>query len=48
MILVSKGNNQLLVMPVSGVQPPKQPLKVTNYYRPAVTFTGYGYGYGGL
>jgi len=48
LILVSKGNNQLLVMPVSGVQPPKQPLKVTNYYRPAVTFTGYGYGYGGL
>ena len=48
MILVSKGNNQLYVMPVDGLPATKQPLKVTNYYRPAVTLTGYGFGYGGL
>lgn len=48
LLLVSKGNNQLFVIPVTGSQPPKQPLKVTNYYRPVITFTGYGYGYGGL
>lgn len=44
LILVSKGNNQLYVMPATGLKEPKQPLKVTNYYRPTTVLTGYGYG----
>lgn len=48
LILVSKDNNQLFVMPAEGLPATKQPLKVTNYYRPSATFSGYGYGYGGL
>lgn len=44
LILVSKGNNQMYVMPVAGLKSPKEPLKVTNYYRPTTVLTGYGYG----
>lgn len=47
-LLVSKNNSQLYIMPASGVAAGHQPLKVTDYYKPAQTYTGYGYGYGGL
>jgi len=47
-LLVSKGKSQLYVIPVNGTDANKQPLKVTDYYKPATTLNGYGYGYGGL
>lgn len=47
-LLASKNNSQLFVIPSSGFVDNKQPLKVSDYYKPATTFTGYGYGYGGL
>jgi len=47
-LLVSKNSSQLFAIPSSGFVDNKQPLKVSDYYKPATTFTGYGYGYGGL
>lgn len=45
-VLVSKNNSQLYIMsPTNSTEPP---LKITDYYKPAQTFQGYGYGYGGL
>ena len=36
-------------MPASGLSADRQPLKVTDYYKPgSQTYAGYGYGYGGL
>lgn len=47
-ILVAKNSSELYVMPTTGPIPGKQPLKITDYYKPAQSFNGYGYGYGGL
>lgn len=46
--LATKGDSELYIMPASGLSAGKQPLKVTDYYKPATTYRGYGYGYGGL
>ncbi len=46
--LVSKNNSELYIMPGSGGSTKKPPLKITDYYKPAQAFAGYGYGYGGL
>lgn len=46
--LVAKNGSELSIMPASGLAKDKQPLKVTDYYKPAQTYLGYGYGYGGL
>jgi hypothetical protein len=46
--LVSKNSSQLYIMPSGGLSGGRQPLKITDYYKPAQTFPGYGYGYGGL
>jgi len=46
-LLVSKNSSELYIMP-AGELKTKQSLKVTDYYKPAQTFNGYGYGYGGL
>jgi hypothetical protein len=43
-VLVSKRGSELAIMPASG----GTPYKITDYYKPFVNFTGYGYGYGGL
>jgi hypothetical protein len=46
-LLVSKNSSELYIMSTSG--PDKHaPLKITDYYKPAQTYQGYGYGYGGL
>jgi hypothetical protein len=45
-VLVSKTSSQLYIM--SPTNPNEPPLKITDYYKPAQTFQGYGYGYGGL
>ncbi len=46
--LVSKNSSELYIMPSNGAAAGKPPLKITDYYKPAQTFRGYGYGYGGL
>jgi len=46
--LVSKSSSELYIMPAGGMAAGKTPLKITDYYKPAQTFNGYGYGYGGL
>jgi hypothetical protein len=43
-LLVSKSSSELYVMPVAG----GTPLKITDYYKPAINYQGYGGGYGGL
>ncbi len=49
-LLVSKHSSELYILPVTttttGVAQPA--LKITDYYKPAQTYAGYGYGYGGL
>ena len=44
-VLVSKNSSELYILPATGST---SPLKVTDYYKPAVNFRGYGGGYGGL
>ncbi len=44
-LLVSKSNSELYILPRNN---PGTPLKITDYHKPAVSFSGYGYGYGGL
>ena len=43
-LLVSKSSSELYIMPVSG----GTPYKITDYYKPAINYQGYGGGYGGL
>lgn len=48
-LLVSRGGSQLSIMSASDANKGKRPpLKITDYYKPAQTYPGYGYGYGGL
>lgn len=44
-LLVTKSGSELYIMPTDGS---KLPFKVTDYYKPQLTFKGYGGGYGGL
>jgi hypothetical protein len=44
-LLVSKNSSELYIMPKSGS---KEPIKVSDYHKPALTYAGYGGGYGGL
>ncbi|HVC36416.1 MAG TPA: hypothetical protein VNE40_03165 [Candidatus Dormibacteraeota bacterium] len=46
--LVSKNGSQLYILPSSELSSTVQPLKITDYYKSAQAFNGYGYGYGGL
>jgi len=43
-LLVSKSSSELDIMPVGG----GDMIKLTDYYKPAINLSGYGYGYGGL
>lgn len=45
-LLVSKDDSELYI--TSADKPLEQPLKITNYHKPNLTYPGYGYGYGGL
>ena len=47
-VLVAKNGSELFVMPSNGVGSTGQILKITDYHKPAASFFGYGYGYGGL
>lgn len=42
-LLVSKNSSELYIMPAGG----GTPQKITDYYKPAITYNGYGGGYGG-
>lgn len=44
-LLLAKDKSELFIMPRD--VPGAEPLKITDYHRPAVSFPGYGYGYGG-
>jgi Cu/Ag efflux protein CusF len=44
-LLVSKNSSELYVMDNAGKQ---TPVKISDYHKPAQTFTGYGGGYGGI
>lgn len=46
-ILLSKNDSELYIAPANASNP-LQPLKITDYHKPQVSITGYGYGYGGL
>jgi len=43
-LLVSKDSSELFVMSAAG----GTPFKITDYYKPAINYSGYGGGYGGL
>lgn len=44
-ILLSKNGSELYIAPSDSLA--QEPVKITNYHKPALTFPGYGYGYGG-
>jgi len=44
-LLVSKNGSELYIMPADGSK--STALKITNYYKPQLTYRGYGGGYGG-
>lgn len=44
-LLVSKGGSELYVMAADGSKPPA---KLTDYYKPQLSYRGYGGGYGGI
>lgn len=44
-ILLSKNGSELFIAPSDKAL--SQPIKITNYHKPTLTFPGYGYGYGG-
>ena len=43
-ILVTKNSSELYIVPATGLSAGQSPLKVTDYYKPAQTYAGYGYG----
>lgn len=45
-VLLSKNGSELYIMP-SNPKQKQAPLKITDYHKPARSFPGYGYGYGG-
>ncbi len=47
-LLVSKEGSELYIMPANNKDATTEPLKLTDYYRPAYTYPGYGGGYGGI
>lgn len=47
-LLVSKNGSELSIMPVSGPTTTRPPFKVSDYYKPAHVYAGYGEGYGGI
>lgn len=46
-ILLTKKGSELYIT-TTAMNPDKPPLKITDYYKPALNYAGYGYGYGGL
>jgi hypothetical protein len=47
-LLLSKKGSELYIMPASGLDAGSEPLKLTDYYKPSLSYPGYGKGYGGF
>jgi hypothetical protein len=47
-LLLSKKGSELYIAPADDTLTAQQILKITDYHKPAVSITSYGYGYGGL
>lgn len=47
-LLLSKEGSELYIMPQTGLPEGREPSKVSDYYRPDISYYGYGRGYGGL
>jgi hypothetical protein len=47
-LLASKNGSELYILPKSGLSKESQPIKITDYHKPARNFLGYGGGYGGI
>lgn len=47
-LLISKGGSELYIIPSTTLGTNQQPIKISDYYKPSQSLTGYGYGYGGL
>jgi hypothetical protein len=47
-LLISKNSSQLYIIPVTGLASGQQPVKITDYHKPAQNYYGYGGGYGGI
>lgn len=47
-LLISKSESELYVVPADTLSTSQKLLKITDYYKPAQSYNGYGYGYGGL
>lgn len=47
-LLASKSSSELYILPKTGIASTDKALKITDYHKPQVNFTGYGYGYGGF
>jgi len=46
-VLLSKNGSELYIASANDPLDTVQPIKITNYHKPQITFPGYGYGYGG-
>lgn len=47
-LLTSKNSSELYILPVGGLAGGQQPIKITDYHKPAQNYYGYGGGYGGI
>lgn len=47
-VLLQKGGSELFITTIDQLKAGKEPLKISDYHKPATSFLGYGYGYGGL
>lgn len=47
-VLLAKNSSELYISSPSSLQSNKAALKITDYYKPPLSYSGYGYGYGGL
>ena len=47
-LLMQKDNSELYITTKDQIKKGSEPLKISDYHKPAVNYPGYGYGYGGL
>jgi hypothetical protein len=47
-LLMQKNNSELYITTKDQIKKSGEPLKISDYHKPAVNYPGYGYGYGGL
>lgn len=47
-LLVSKNDSELYILSKDGIKKDSEALKISDYHKPVLTYSGYGGGYGGL